>query len=150
MQTVDSFDPDRTRALGQGLAGQLRPGDVLALIGEMGSGKTTFVQGLASGMGIALGEVASPSFVLVREYRGRFPMAHADLFRLNDSWQAQALGLEAYYGTEWVTVIEWADRAPQILPEEYLEIRFEVIAEDTRRLTLIPYGKRYESMRWIV
>lgn len=77
-------------------------------------------------------------------------MAHADLFRLNDSWQAQALGLEAYYGTEWVTVIEWADRAPQILPEEYLEIRFEVIAEDTRRLTLIPYGKRYESMRWIV
>jgi len=122
---------------------------VIALTGEIGAGKTTFVQGIAQGLGVAAGSVASPSFVLIREYRGRIPLYHADLFRLVRLPEAATVGLEEYYDGDGVTVIEWADRIPQILPEEYLEIQFEVLDPKSRRIRLIPHGEMYGGRSWL-
>lgn len=146
MMEWTSRSPERTRRLGEKLAGALQPRDVLALTGEIGAGKTTFVQGIAEGLGVPSGSVASPSFVLVREYRqGRIPLFHADLFRLERLPDAATLGLEEYYEELGVTVIEWANRIPAVLPEEYLEVRFEVVDPKSRRLNLVPHGSRYEE-----
>jgi tRNA threonylcarbamoyladenosine biosynthesis protein TsaE len=127
------------------LANSLKTGDVLALTGPVGAGKTVFVQGLARGLQIPQEKVASPSFVLVREYQGRMGLFHADLFRLEGLPQAQTVGLEEYYERPGVTVIEWANQVPGVLPEEYLEIHFEVVDPKRRRLNLIPRGSRYAS-----
>ena len=123
------------------MARQLRAGDVLALTGEIGSGKTTFVRGLAEGLGIPVSSVASPSFVLVREYhRGRIPLYHSDLFRLEGVPETMTIGLEEYYDSDGVTVIEWANKIPGILPGEFLEVRFEVLDANTRQLMIMPHG----------
>ena len=147
MQAI-AHSAEETERLGEKLAEQIRPGDVLTLIGEIGAGKTTFVRGLARGLGIPEGSVASPSFVLVRQYgSGRMPLYHADLFRLDNLPQAAGVGLEEYYDTGGVTLIEWGNKVPGVLPEQFLEIRFEVADEQTRRLTVIPHGPRYKN-RW--
>ena len=135
-----SRSPEETERLGAEFAQQLKPGDVIALTGEIGSGKTTFVRGLAQGLGVPASSIASPSFVLIREYRGRIPLYHADLFRLEGIPETVNVGLEEYYDGGGVTVIEWANKIPALLPEEYLEICFEVPDRETRRLTLIPHG----------
>lgn len=142
-----SRSPEETEALGLKLARRLQPGDVLALTGEIGSGKTTFVRGLARGLEVPEGSVSSPSFVLVREYRGRMPLYHADLFRLESLPEAATVGLEEYFESAGVTVIEWADRVPGVLPPEFLEVRFEVSDRQTRVLCLVAHGKRYEEIK---
>ena len=127
------------------MARQLRAGDVLALTGEIGSGKTTFVRGLAEGLGIPVSSVASPSFVLVREYhRGRIPLYHSDLFRLEGVPETMTVGLEEYYDSDGVTVIEWANKIPSILPDQFFEICFETIDSETRKMWISPHGPRYE------
>lgn len=143
-----SDSEERTRQLGEGLASQLRSGDIVALTGPIGSGKTTFVQGLAAGLGVPAGRVASPSFVLVREYYGRIPLYHADLFRLEGLADAETVGLEEFFEAGGVLVIEWANRVPEILPEDHLEVEFEVRGPSERRLRLIPHGKGYEDRQW--
>ena len=145
---MESRSPEETQSLGVKLAQRLESGDVLALTGEIGAGKTTFVQGLGRGLGVPEGNVTSPSFVLVREYSGRIPLFHADLFRLDHLAGAETVGLEEYYDAGGATVIEWANRVPGILPKEHLEIRFEVVGPRTRRLHLIPQGKRYQEREW--
>ena len=145
MQVV-SHSPEETQRLGAELARHLQSGDVLALTGEIGSGKTTLVRGLAEGLGIPVSSVASPSFVLVREYRrGRIPLYHSDLFRLEGVPETMTVGLEEYYEGDGVTVIEWANKIPTILPEQFLEIRFETMDPETRQLTILPHGLRYEG-----
>lgn len=139
-EVFTSRSPEETEEIGRRFAARLKAGDVVALTGEIGAGKTTFVRGLAEGMGVPAGSVASPSFVLVREYRGRLPLYHADLFRLEGLPDAATVGVEDCYGQGGVTVIEWADRIPGVLPDEYLEIRFEVLDPETRRLTWILHG----------
>jgi tRNA threonylcarbamoyladenosine biosynthesis protein TsaE len=143
---LTSHSPEETWAFGVKLAKQLQPGDVLALVGDLGGGKTTFVHGLAEGLGVPPGSVASPSFVLIREYRGRMPIFHADLFRLERLPEAATVGLEEYYDGEGVTVIEWANRLPQLLPPEYLEIQFDLVNAKSRRLHVTPHGKRYAEI----
>ena len=143
MQSI-SHSVEETERLGAELAKQLRPGDVLALTGEIGAGKTTFARGLAQGLGIPAASVASPSFVLVRQYSsGRIPLYHADLFRLDNLPQAANVGLEECYEAGGVTLIEWGNKVPGVLPEEFLEIRFEVLDPESRRLTAVPHGPRY-------
>ena len=139
-----SHSPEETEALGVDLAESLRAGDVVTLIGAIGAGKTTFVRGLGQGLGIPASSVASPSFVLVRQYTsGRMPLYHADLFRLDNLPQAANVGLEEYYEAGGVTLIEWANKVPGVLPEQFLEIRFEVVDPGTRRLTAVPHGPLY-------
>ncbi len=138
----------QTRRLGAKLATILQPGDVLALVGEIGAGKTHFVQGIARGLGVPPGSVASPSFVLVKVYRGRMPVFHADLFRLERAPEAYSVGLEECYDQQGVTVIEWANRIPDVLPEEFLEVRFTVVNRTSRGIEFLPQGKRYEERNW--
>ena len=145
---IISRSPDETQRLGAQLAHRLKPQDCVALIGEIGSGKTTFVQGIARGLGVPPSSVASPSFVLVREYHGRIPLAHADLFRLEGLAEAATVGLEEYYEGPGVTVIEWANRIPAVLPDQFLEIRFSMVNPKTRTLAAIPHGKRYLGRGW--
>jgi tRNA threonylcarbamoyladenosine biosynthesis protein TsaE len=118
----------------------LEAGDVLLLSGELGAGKTTFVQGLARGLGYE-GSVSSKSFVIMGEYAGRVRLYHADLYRLEDPAQVWELGLEEISG-DGILVVEWPERAPEVLPENHLEVRFTVISESEREL---PHGARAEA-----
>lgn len=140
--------PEETQALAERFSAQLQGNEVIALTGEMGAGKTQFVHGLARGLQVPEGSVASPSFVLIREYRGRLTIHHSDLFRLEGLPETMNVGLEEFYDDGGVTVIEWANKIPGILPDQFLEIRFEVINPETRKLALVPHGKRYEAFRW--
>ncbi|MDO8730654.1 MAG: tRNA (adenosine(37)-N6)-threonylcarbamoyltransferase complex ATPase subunit type 1 TsaE [Candidatus Omnitrophota bacterium] len=145
-----SHSVEETEQLGVELAKSLRSGDVVTLIGEIGAGKTTFVRGLALGLGVAAGSVASPSFVLVRQYTsGRMPLYHADLFRLENLPQAANVGLEECYEAGGVTLIEWANKVPGVLPEQFLEIRFEAMDPESRRLTLQPHGPLYQGRKFL-
>ena len=135
-----SCGPDETRALGERLGALLGAGDVVLLSGEMGAGKTTFVQGLARGLGFG-GSVSSKSFVIMGEYAGRITLYHADLYRLDDPAQVWELGLDEI-SRDGVLVVEWPERAPGVLPEEHLLIEFAVIDEGSRELRLEPRGER--------
>lgn len=131
--------PDETFALARAFARKLHPKDVLALTGELGAGKTCFVQGLAAGLGVPLDcYVRSPSFTLMNEYGGgRLPLYHFDFYRLNDAAELADLGLEEYFDGEGVTVIEWADRFPRELPAYAIRIEFRIVDETTRIIEVI-------------
>lgn len=146
VRTVRTGSPAETEALGRAVGAQLRPGDVVALSGELGTGKTVFARGIAEGAG-AGGQVASPTFTIVREYRGRVVVFHADLYRLEGPEQLGDLGLEEILDGGGVTVIEWAEKAVHLLPAEYLwvEIRFTE-RDDERVIELRPRGARYEAI----
>lgn len=117
---VATRSPEATEALGRRLGARLRPGDVVALIGPLGSGKTILARGIALGCGAA-GHIASPSFVVIRVYAGPIRVYHADLYRLERPEEIRDLGLEELPGGG-VLIVEWADRANFMLPEEHVRI----------------------------
>jgi tRNA threonylcarbamoyladenosine biosynthesis protein TsaE len=131
---------EETRDLGRRLAAALRPGDVVALVGELGSGKTTLVQGIAAALE-ARGRVASPSFLIVHEYRGRLPIYHVDLFRLRPE-EVESLGLEELFDEGGVVLVEWAERAERLLPPDALWIHLEIVDDSTRTIRIEPRGVR--------
>ncbi len=123
-RTVVSKSPAETRALAASLAVSLGPGAVLALHGELGTGKTCFVQGLARALGIRE-PVASPTYALVHEYRGARPLVHLDLYRVAAPAGLESLGLDEVLDGGGITVIEWAERARDWLPPHTLHVTFE-------------------------
>jgi len=133
--------PEGTQDLAKDFASGLRRGDVVALSGDLGSGKTTFVQGLAEGLGVE-GNVVSPTFKLVNEFDGRLPLYHIDFYRIESASDVAALGIEHYLFGDGVTVIEWADRHPQVIPDDAVWIHFEVVSQTERRITV---GKREQE-----
>jgi len=136
-----------TIRLGKKIGGLLRPGDVVALVGELGAGKTQFIKGLAEGAGVGKPTyVSSPSFTLINEYPGRVPFYHVDLFRLEREKEAEELGLEDYFQGNGVTAIEWADKIPSLLPKEYLLISIAYIDKNIRSLEIAGKGKRYGDL----
>jgi tRNA threonylcarbamoyladenosine biosynthesis protein TsaE len=137
-----SHSPGQTRTLAARLGTLLVPGDVVALNGELGSGKTEFVHGLAEGLGVPPHMVASPSFTLVHEYPGRATLVHLDLYRLEDLPQELLPDLEEYLAGDQVVAVEWARRLAALLPGDYLEVNLEITGEDDRRLTFIGHGER--------
>ncbi len=145
--TLVTHSEDETAALGQRIASLAAAGDVYLLCGELGAGKTCLIRGLAAGLGAA--EPAfSPSFVLMREYHGRLPLFHMDLYRLSALAEIADLGIDEYLQGEGVCAIEWAERAAGILPEECLsiELDYEGSSEDTRMVRLAATGQRYETL----
>ncbi len=131
--------PDETRELGRSLGTFLLAGSFVALTGDLGSGKTVLVQGVAEGLGCP-GEVSSPSFVIVNEYRGRVPVYHIDLYRVTDSRSLHDLGYREYFYGDGVTLVEWADRAPDLLPSDRLDVALELVGAEERRITLTARG----------
>ena len=136
-----SRGPGETRRLGARLGRLLHPGDTVLLSGDLGSGKTVFVQGIARGMGFE-GSVSSKSFVLLGEYQGReCKLYHADLYRLEEPEQAEELAVDECCA-DGVLVAEWPERAPQVFPVDQLRVSFQVTGERTRTLILEAEGER--------
>jgi tRNA threonylcarbamoyladenosine biosynthesis protein TsaE len=136
-----------TIRIGKHLGGLLEPGDVVALVGDLGTGKTQFIKGLAEGVGVGKATyVSSPSFTLINEYQGRIPLYHIDLFRLESEKEVEGLGLEEYIHGNGITAIEWADKIPSLLPEELLWVKVIYTGKNTRSIEIIPRGKRYEQL----
>jgi tRNA threonylcarbamoyladenosine biosynthesis protein TsaE len=136
-----------TIQIGKSIGSLLLPGDVVALVGELGTGKTQFIKGLAVGVGIGKPTyISSPSFTLINEYKGKIPFYHIDLFRLRAEKEAEDLGLEEYFQSGGITAIEWADRIPSLLPREMLWIQISYTGENTRSIEILGRGKRYEEL----
>jgi tRNA threonylcarbamoyladenosine biosynthesis protein TsaE len=134
-----------TQALGAALGELVRAGDVLALDGELGSGKTCFVQGLARGLGVAAeARVHSPTFTLINEHRGRLTLYHIDLYRLEREDELEQIGLVELLGSNGVCAVEWAERFPRFLPRDRVELRFTILGEEERRIDAVAHGDTRE------
>ncbi|TNF52143.1 tRNA (adenosine(37)-N6)-threonylcarbamoyltransferase complex ATPase subunit type 1 TsaE [bacterium] len=132
---IKSRNEEQTRAIGREIGKRLKPGDIVCLYGDLGAGKTTMVKGIASSMGIDEREITSPSFTLIAEHHGTLPFYHIDLYRL-DRNSVSPLGLEDYLYGEGVSVIEWAERADQILPEDIIRVEITYTGENKRNIEI--------------
>ena len=137
-----SHSPEQTQRLGVRIGELAQPGDILLLVGELGTGKTCLTQGIAWGLGIQEYAV-SPSFVIVRELYGRLPLYHIDLYRLDHIEEIAELGLDDYLYGDGVCVVEWAEKGLGVLPMEHLLIQIDYLSDTERRFQLKPSGKRY-------
>jgi len=127
-------DESDTKAFGKELAEKLKPGDVVALTGDLGAGKTTLTKYIAEGLGITE-VVTSPTFTIVQEYTGgRLPLYHFDVYRIDDPEEMDELGYEEYFFGSGVCVVEWADRIPELIPENGIWIRIEYGASEDERI----------------
>jgi len=135
-----------TEALGRALGRVLEPGDVIALAGELGAGKTVLVRGVAGGVGAAEGAVRSPTFILLHRYEGgRLPLHHVDAYRLAGAQALVDIGLDDVFEAGAATLVEWAPRVEGALPDERLEVSIEHAGGDLRRLLVRARGDRYEA-----
>jgi tRNA threonylcarbamoyladenosine biosynthesis protein TsaE len=146
-QTLDfiSHSEAQTRRLGARLGKLLSGGEVIALQGELGTGKTRWAQGMGQGLQVGV-HVTSPTFTLVNEYHGRLPLYHVDMYRINQAAEALAFGLEDYLYGDGVCVIEWAERVAEILPPDRLWITFHHLDDAKRRITIHADGDRYQQL----
>ena len=142
---ITSKEEMDTLELAQNIESEKFPNMVLCLIGELGTGKTVFVKGVAQALGINE-TITSPTFNIVKEYDGgELPLYHMDVYRLEDE-KKDSIGLTDYFTKGGITIIEWSDLITDELPEERLEIYFRFIDENTRSIVLKPYGKMYEDI----
>ncbi|MBT3192376.1 MAG: tRNA (adenosine(37)-N6)-threonylcarbamoyltransferase complex ATPase subunit type 1 TsaE [Verrucomicrobia bacterium] len=137
-QITISDSVESTQALAENITPMLPPGALLALHGDLGSGKTCFVTGIARALGIQ-DPITSPTFTMINEYMGSRQLCHMDLYRIADPDELFSLGLEDYIDGDGITIMEWAERAGDLLPEDTIHILFEVLdTPDTRRITINP------------
>lgn len=142
---IITHSPTQTFKVGERLGRLLQPGDVVCLQGELGSGKTCLTQGIGAGLNMP-GPISSPTFVFINEYRPLQPgpyLYHIDLYRVEDPLEAIALGLEDYIYGDGITVIEWAERAKDIMPRERLWITLAFLDHNKRSLLFEAIGERY-------
>ena len=144
---IQTQNTSETIRIGKKIGSRLLSGDVVALVGELGAGKTQFIKGLAAGAGVGKPTyISSPSFTLINEYVGRIPFYHIDLFRLRTEKEAEELGLEEYFQGRGITAIEWADKIPSLLPKEILWIHIHYTGKNSRSLEILGKGKQYEEL----
>jgi tRNA threonylcarbamoyladenosine biosynthesis protein TsaE len=141
--TTITKSPEETKNLGKEIGKLAKPGDLLAFYGELGAGKTCFIQGISQELEVK-DYVTSPSFTIVNEYRGKIPIYHFDLFRLNTE-EILELGYEEYFYGEGLTVIEWAEKIEQLLPKEHLKIEIKFKDRHQRTISFIPQGNRFNN-----
>ena len=139
---ITTHSEEETLEIAQNLESEKFPNMVIALYGDLGSGKTVFTKGFAHASGIE--GVTSPTFNIIKEYDGELPLYHMDVYRVEDD--VETLGLEEYYSKNGVVVIEWADLIEKYLPEERLDIKIKVVGENARVLVFTPHGEKYESI----
>jgi tRNA threonylcarbamoyladenosine biosynthesis protein TsaE len=139
--------PEETIQLGQFIGEVLKPGSVIGLCGELGTGKTHLIKGLARGLGVdERYYVTSPSFTIINEYPGRIPLNHLDLYRLENTDQMEELGYEEYFYREGVTVIEWAEKVLPLLPENRLMVEISHLSENRRKFKITGRGHPYQDI----
>ncbi len=138
-------DEKETRKLAKTLTALLQPGDVVLLVGELGAGKTCFAKGVAQGLGIKE-NVLSPTFTLLKEYKGRLPLYHLDAYRLEGPWDLLDIGVEDYLEGDGVLLVEWGDRVRDLFTQVYLEIRMEFTDfEGERKIHLVARGESWRE-----
>jgi tRNA threonylcarbamoyladenosine biosynthesis protein TsaE len=150
--TMDFFSqsPEHTRQVGIRLGGALQVGDVICLQGDLGAGKTTFVQGIAQGWG-SMDSVSSPTFIIVNVYRraNKMQLFHMDAYRLDSTSEAEELDLDSMLA-QGPLIIEWPERMQRLIPREHLLIQFEYVQEEEREMKFRAHGKRYDDLLEVV
>ncbi|MDR4509648.1 MAG: tRNA (adenosine(37)-N6)-threonylcarbamoyltransferase complex ATPase subunit type 1 TsaE [Candidatus Brocadiaceae bacterium] len=145
--TLRSSCEDETITIGERVGMLLEPGNVIALIGELGAGKTTMVKGIVQGLGIQdRRQVKSPTFSLVYEYNGRMPIYHFDAYRLKDAAEMFQIGSDEMVFGHGVSIVEWADNVRECLPEEYLQITLTALSRTERSIEVCIRGKCYDKI----
>lgn len=145
--TTITHSPEDTIRLGQRIGALLEPGDVIAIFGSLGSGKTTLVKGIGLGLGMKDSrEVRSASFLIIAEYKARIPIYHFDAYRLEGPGDMYNLGCDEFFWGDGVSIVEWADRVEGSLPEEYLKVSLSIEAPSSRSVEVSSHGKRYERV----
>lgn len=145
MVSIIAKTPQETEYIGKRMANLLTAGDLVSLTGDLGAGKTLFVQGVAKGLGIE-DRVTSPTFTLIQEYEGgRLPLYHMDVYRITSPMEMEDLGYEEYFYGQGATFVEWGNLIAKLLPEEFLKIHIRNIKEG-REICFFPIGRHYESI----
>lgn len=137
--------PAETQAFAKRLGEACRGGEVFLLVGDLGAGKTCLTQGLAKGLDIEE-YVHSPTFVLIAQYHGKFTVHHVDLYRIDSVPETVDLGLEDYFNSQDISVIEWADKAPMAMPPDHFRIQLEDLGGDKRRIVVSAHGNRFQHL----
>ena len=132
-----------TIELAENIESEKFPNMIICLDGELGSGKTIFTKGIAKSMGITE-TITSPTFTIIKEYNGELPLYNMDVYRLDGN--TDGVGIEEYFEKGGVVIIEWASTIKDILPPEYLHIKFKVVDENKRTLIITPHGTKYEEL----
>lgn len=149
--SLQSVSPEVTEELGELLGARLIPGDVVALVGELGTGKTCFTRGIARGLRIdRTVPIVSPSFTLINEYPGPIPLYHFDLYRIERDSQIFDLGYQEYFFGEGVTVIEWGEKAEAFLPEEHIRVSFTFSGDTNRKIIIKGPKVRLGSLKNVI
>jgi len=143
MIRLETNSPEETTALALELGRRVSSGMVITLDGDLGAGKTTFTKGFAKGLGVTR-NVNSPTFTIMKQYSGRLPLYHMDVYRLEDS--GDDIGLEEYLNGDGVSVVEWSHLISESLPQERLEITVTRTGDDSRQFVLEPHGARHEKL----
>lgn len=146
MFSIITSSPEQTWRIGEMLGSRLKPGDTLCLYGDLGAGKTNFAYGIAQGLNVREQYITSPTFTFVNEYQGRVPFYHIDLYRLEDHGELENIGFEEYIESDGVTVIEWAEKAEDDLPQERLSVYLSYVNEKNRELGFLAEGERYQNL----
>ena len=137
---------EETINIGLSIGNLLKPGDIICLTGDLGTGKTHITKGIAKGLGVKE-HITSPTFTIVNEYdSGRLKLYHFDVYRVSEPDEIYAIGFDDYIFSDGVSIIEWANYIEEILPNEYLHILIEKdlsMGEDYRKITITPYGDKY-------
>ena len=143
-----SNSPAVTFNFGKRVGGRLQAGSILALTGELGCGKTLFTRGICAGLDVPLRQVNSPTFVLVNEYEGRLPVFHMDLYRLDDISDGFEIGILDYLARaeSGIMVVEWAEKMQSLLPDNHMQVQFEVISTRKRHIELSGAGERFANL----
>lgn len=139
-----SNSEEETKMIGQKVASQLKKGDIIVLTGDLGSGKTKFVEGILTYFG-KQDEISSPTFTIVNEYEGNMPLYHFDVYRIGSSEEMYDIGYDEYINSDGVCIIEWANLIEDILPDEYLHIELKY-KDMSREMILNPVGEKYEKI----
>ena len=150
MYRVTTKSPEDTAKLGERLGLLLQPGAVVCLQGDLGAGKTRFAQGVARGLGVT-SAVTSPTFTIINEYQGRHPVYHMDFYRLSDPLELEDLGYEEYFSGSGITLIEWPERAEDLLPQDRLDVCIDLASadadsEDAREISFSPRGAGFTAL----
>lgn len=142
-----SSSHEETQKIGKAIGKLLTSGDIVCLYGDLGSGKTCLAQGIIKGLDVVEDKyLRSPTFTLINQYKGRMPVSHLDLYRLDNLYEIQNIGVEEHlYGDE-VIIIEWAERLKELLPEKRINIHISTIDINTRKFTILSPDNRFESL----